>query len=433
MNPLTVQIICASIFIIVTCFLYRYMIRNDHPDRKLIFVATIVLISFITSGFKNYILSQYLQLSYPVSTFLFDPGDRFNDFFSMLKVCSGNNPYGVGNASGSSYFPVANSIMFILGLAGNSYISLVILYVMFTLVLGLFIKTMFGKKLTFENIPAFIIITFTTYPFLFNLDRGNIDMAVFMFLVGFFYFHDKGKPLLSILFLALAISMKLYPAVFLILLLKDKKYKEIAAVIAISVLLTLGALLSFTGTITENIQALLRNLGSFNQDFNSFYGLQHNLSLYGVIRVVTFIFMTLIHGEVIHGVFRDAIPWYSMAVLVLFFGICIYILFFENRKWKNVTMLTIVMLIFPNVSFDYRLIFLFVPLVYFIREGIDSKFRNLYLLLFSLLLVPHNYIYLYWDISTGVLIYPTLMVMIIGLIFYERIRMKNPQTVVQTK
>lgn len=433
MNPLTVQIISAFIFIIVTCFLYRYMIKNDHSDRKLFFLATIVLISFIISGFKNYILSEYLQLSYPFSTFLFDPSNRFNDFFSMLKVCSGNNPYGVGHASGSSYFPVANLIMFILGLTGNSYVSLALLYISFTLVLGLFIKTMFGKKLTFENILAFIIITFTTYPFLFNLDRGNIDMVVFMFLVGFFYFHDKGKTLLSILFFALAISMKLYPAVFLILLLKDKKYKEIAAVIAISVLMTLGALLSFSGTIMENIQALLRNLGSFNQDFNSFYGLQHNLSLYGVIRVVTFIFMTLIHGEIIHGVFRDAIPWYSMAVLVLFFGICIYILFFENRKWKNVTMLTIVMLIFPNVSFDYRLIFLFIPLVCFFSEGTDSKFRNLYLLLFSLLLVPHNYIYLYWDISTGVLIYPALMVIIIGVIFFERIRMKNPLTVVQAK
>jgi len=433
MNVIIIQAVCFILFIAFTFLMYQVKIRRNDVDNDIFFISSIVLFGFAIATVRNYIFSQYLQLTYPLNTFLFNPADRFNDFFSMLKVCSGNNPYGVGNASGSSYFPVANSIMFILGLAGNSYISLVILYVMFTLVLGLFIKTMFGKKLTFENIPAFIIITFTTYPFLFNLDRGNIDMVVFMFLVGFFYFHDKGKPLLSILLLALAISMKLYPAVFLILLLKDKKYKEIAAVIAISVLLTLGALLSFTGTITENIQALLRNLGSFNQDFNSFYGLQHNLSLYGVIRVVTFIFMTLIHGEVIHGVFRDAIPWYSMAVLVLFFGICIYILFFENRKWKNVTMLTIVMLIFPNVSFDYRLIFLFVPLVYFIREGIDSKFRNLYLLLFSLLLVPHNYIYLYWDISTGVLIYPTLMVMIIGLIFYERIRMKNPLTVDQTK
>lgn len=433
MNINIIQAVCFILFAAFTFFIYLMKIRRKDAGEDICFISSIVLFGFTIATFRNYIFSQYLQLTYPLNTFLFIPANHFSDFFDMLKVCSGSNPYGVGGESGSSYFPVANSIMFLLGLTGYPYVSLGIVYVIFITVLGFYIKTMFGMKLTIENLPAFIIITLTTYPFLFNLDRGNIDMAVFIFLVGFFYFHDKGKPLLSILFLALAISMKLYPAVFLILLLKDKKYKEIAAIAALSVLLTLSALLSFTGTITENIQALLRNLGSFNQDFNSFYGLQHNLSLYGVIRVVTFIFMTLIHGEVIHGVFRDAIPWYSMAVLVLFFGICIYILFFENRKWKNITILTIVMLIFPNVSFDYRLIFLFIPLVYFFREGTDSKFRNLYLLLFSLLLVPHNYIYLYWDISTGVLIYPTLMVLILGLIFFDKIRMKNPLTVVQTK
>jgi len=412
--------------------MYQMKIRRNDVDNDIFFISSIVLFGFTIATFRNYIFSQYLQLTYPLNTFLFIPSDRFNDFFSMLKVSSGSNPYGVGEKIGSSYFPVANSIMYIMNQIGSKYVSLMLLYVLFALVMGLFIKTMFGKKLTFENIPAFIIITFTTYPFLFNLDRGNIDMVVFMFLIGFFYFNDKGKTFLSILFLALAISMKLYPGVFLILLLKEKKYKEIAIVIVLSALLTLGSLLTFSGTMAENIQALLRNLGGFNQDFNSFYGLQHNLSLYGVVRVITFIMMTLIDGQVTHGVFAHAIPWYTLAVLVLFIAISAYILFSEQTKWKNITILTIVMLIFPNVSFDYRLIFLFIPLVYFFREGTDSKYRNLYLLLFSLLLIPHNYIYLYWDISTGVLIYPALMVMIIGLIFFEKIRKKSPLPPIQT-
>lgn len=422
MDRLEMQITFFLIFFISLIVLICLRNRGKLLTKDIGYFASIIFISFLITSVKHFILTNFLNAEYPLSTFLFDPSDRFNDFFNMLKVCSSNNPYGIGQISGSSYFPVANSIMFILGLTGYPYVSLGIVYIIFITVLGFYIKKMFGKKLTMELLPSFIIITLTTYPFLFNLDRGNIDMVVFMFVVGFFYYSEREKTFISLLFLALSISMKLYPAVFMILLLKDKKYKEIAIVIVLSAIFTLGSLLSFSGTLSENIKALLRNLGEFNQNFNTFYGLQHNLSLYGVIRVITFIMMTLIDGQVTHGVFTNAIPWYTLGVLILFAGICIYILFFEPTKWKNVTILTIVMLLFPNVSFDYRLIFFFIPLMYFIKEETGSKHRNLYLLLFSLLFIPHNYLYLYWDISTGVLIYPAIMVMILGMIFYERIR-----------
>ena len=69
-------------------------------------------------------------------------------------------------------------------------------------------------------------ILFLTYPFLFTMDRGNIEILLFISLLFFLYYFLQKKFVLSAIFLSIAIAMKAFPAVFLILYLPEKKYRE---------------------------------------------------------------------------------------------------------------------------------------------------------------------------------------------------------------
>lgn len=414
-----IQILCAISFLIFILLALKLKYKNSSQYADVEFLASIVFVSFLINIFKNYIINNYLGLSYPLNTFLFKPSDRFNDFFYMIRACMDNNPYQTEYFIRSSYFPVANSVFYFFSFFGIGYFSYMVYILIFLITYYLFLRSIFNERINFELFPVLIILMFLTYPFLFNLDRGNLEMYVFIFVVCFFYFYAKGKTKLSVFFLAIAISMKLFPGVFIVLLIKDKKYKAVMLTILFVVIFTILSFSSFRGGIMANIKAFLFNLGNFNQVFSSIGGLQHNVSIYGAIKVVTYAIMIVFHGEVIHGVFTGLYPWYVFTVMLLFVLFCSYIIFFEYSKWKNVTILTIIMIIFPGVSFDYRLIFIMIPLSFFFKEAKETRFKTTYLLLFALLLVPHNYRYLYADVSIAVLIYPAIMLLIIGLIIFE--------------
>jgi len=420
MNVLIVQLSCLTIFMLLSSVVFIKAVKQNQRDNEVYFLATIILISFIINSFKNYIFTNYMQLGYPLNTFLFRPDDKFNDFFNMLSACRDNNPYLTEYWLKSNYFPIANTIFFLFGMFHFKYISLGVFFCIFFVFYFYFIKSILGSDFKVTQFPVLLILLLLTYPILFNCDRGNIELYVFLFVWGFFYFYNKGKIIIGITFLAMAISMKLFPGVFIILLFKDKKYKEIAMSAFLVGFFFMISLISFNGSILDNLYALINNLTNFNHGFNGLSGLQHNLSLYGAIKVITYGTMVLFGGNADPTMTANTLSWYSFGVLGLFLLICYYVIFIEMVQWRNVTILTIVLLIFPNVSFDYKLIYIMIPLSFLLKSEQKTKFRNIYLFLFAMLLVPQNYIYLINDISIAVLIYPFIMLLIVGLIIAER-------------
>jgi len=432
---LVVQMACMLAFVLITAFIFLNKIRHHKQDNDINFLALIILTSFIINAFKNYIFTHYFQLGYPINTFLFRPEDRFNDFFNVVNACRENNPYLTPYWLKSNYFPVGNTIFFILSMLGSNYTLLISVYIVFLILYFFFVRSLFGRKIRIEEYTSFLVLLLLTYPFLMNLDRGNIEVFLFLSVWGFFYFYNKGKTYTGLILLALAISIKLFPGVFLILLLKNKKYKEIVFTILLVILSSVLSMLTFDGSFMDNIKALLNTFADFNNIFNNWYwkvGLQHNMSLYGAIKLISFAIISLFGGIVDNGIFLHALPWYTLGVFLLFILVCIYIVFIEKCEWKNVTLLTIALLILPNVSFDYKLIYILIPLSLFLRQERQSGFRNVYLLLFSLLLIPHNYFYINSDISIAVLIYPFILLVISGLILYEGLQKKYRQGILKS-
>ncbi len=360
---------------------------------------------FTLAGFSLGIIFYYI---FPSNPFLFIPQDRFNDFFNVLKW----NQYLPAEPSPNrSYFPFTYIIINVFNLIRSEILSLFVFIILF---FYFFIQYSLKNIKTEDKVvdcKNVFIFSFFSYPVLFLIDRANFESFVFIFLSLFIYFYQNKKILISAVFLSFAISMKLFPAVFLILFLSDKKYKEAAYTVIFTIVISIISLSFLTGSLTDNIQRMLLNMKLFNLVYViRGLGFDYGHSLFSVLKIINYFINMNIYVE-------KLLTPYLIFVLVFFAFLAVYVIFYETELWKKVTNLTISMCLFPYVSSNYKLIHFFIPLYLFINTDKKEKYDILYVILFSLLLMPKNLRFIIkYDFYSGVLIDPLIMLILLFVI-----------------
>jgi hypothetical protein len=205
--------------------------------------------------------------------------------------------------------------------------------------------------------------------------------------------------------------MKLFPAVFIILFLSDKKYKEAVYTVIFTVIITIISLLFLSGSLTDNIQRMLLNMKLFNLVYViQGLGFDYGHSLFSVFKILNY--LTRMNPNI-----EKLLTPYFIFVILFFAFLTVYIIFYETEFWKKVTILTISMCLFPYVSSNYKLIHFFIPLYLYINIGKKEKYDILYVILFSLLLIPKNLRFIIkYDFYSGVLIDPLIMLILLFVI-----------------
>jgi hypothetical protein len=381
-----------------------------HNIRKSYLVLSIVLTGFILSVVYHTVMAKVFGYDYyPYNTFLFWPADRFNDFFNHFYRAEHLNPYQPPNIF-TVYFPFTYILVYLLTFLPAK--------VAFALLFGIFICSF--AFYVFRNLPAsdylgrisgVIILTFLSYPILFTLDRGNLEILVFLFLLLFVNYYQKGDNVKSVIFLSLAIAMKLYPGVFVVLFCADKKYKNIIYTGILVLALSVFSAAVLEGGIQASLQGLQHNLGLFKEDYmRSGAGLRFNTSLYGAITILgeKFTFLSIV------------IKYYTILALIAFALISLFIVLKEKEFWTRVSLLVFMMLLLPQVTFDYKMIHLYIALMLFLNSHKQSQHEMLYAILFGLILIPKDYLIIQPDISIAVFLNPLLMLMIAGIILLDR-------------
>jgi hypothetical protein len=266
-----------------------------------------------------------------------------------------------------------------------------------------------------------LIVFFFSYPIFFNIDRLNIELYNFLLCAFWLYFRQKKKTFLSLLLLSISISLKLYTGVFLILYLKEKRYKELFLAGIITLSLSFAALLTFKGGVIANTKQMLVCFKNFTDTYTtSTTGLHHNLSLFGLIKIAGTVLIRVFTGTKVGlDSLNVILPYYSIFCLAFFAVIAVIILKSELPLWMNLFLLTSVLLLLPHVSYDYKLIFIYLPLLCFLQENEMSRFHKFFAIGFGLLLIPHNYFYLFSDISVSVFIYPAIVLGMVLVIIKE--------------
>ena len=250
-----------------------------NKEEKIHLFKSYIIFGFIIAVLYHYILGFYFNKGYPRNTFLFDPQDHFMDFINIYVNKS------------SLYFPFSNVIIKIFNKINPIEISIIV----FILVSLIFLLTFFFQQLKtvkiIDTINSTLVFSFCTFPFLFVFDRLNLEIIVYAFCVIFLYSYKKNQNIIAIITLSFAISMKLFPIMFLLLYFVESRFKLIFVTIISSILITLISNYVLGNTIEEMFQFTIKN-GIFYQKIYVIGdgGLDFGHSLMGLFKFLLKIF-----------------------------------------------------------------------------------------------------------------------------------------------
>ena len=374
--------------------------------RRVRLLVTIVLVGTLVSIGWHYVWGFYLGQGYPRSTFLFIPVDRFNDWNSLYI---GAQEFLRGVPWPFGYFPFGGLATVTTTVLPTS-VGLILMIVLFLSVLALMLLrwVLDCEEHPLTRAQGIVILVGLSYPVLFVLDRANVEMLVFVFIAGFFYFtYVRERAWMAALCLAAAIAFKLFPATLLLLLLAERRFKLLVLTVIIAGCLTAisAGLLAVIGhySLADVWQMNGSGIAQFQQAMViDGDGVAHSHSLWGVVGLWTM----LRHAAVLDW----QTTLYEVGAAAIFVGLVVYAVFRETERWKVVLLATVPWLVLPYVSFDYTLIQLYFPLVFFLNSRRVSRWDVAYVALFGLLLMPVDYYYFFPD--NNILHYPSISVII---------------------
>lgn len=230
-----------------------------------------------------------------------------------------------------------------------------------------------GSKLE-KNV--FTILMLFTVPFLYQFERANLIFLSLVLCMVFFALKDSdNKVLREIAYLSLAISagMKLYPAIFGFLLLKEKKYKETVRLVLYGMMFFFLPFL-FYGDLGNTLSTFIKNLMNTSGTFSmTRIGCQLDFST-----VLKNLFVWLGGNRVF---WSEVFRW----VLV----ICgIWAIIGLKKQWKLILLMTCLIIGIPSISYVYSAIFIIIPLIAYIDSN-DKVYKDfIYLLGMLLVVIP---------------------------------------------
>jgi len=372
--------------------LKRSSARNAR-EKKLDLLLAISLCSFVFSAAYYYWRGVYRLESWPFNTSLYRPADRFNDFDNMLQICRD-----LARASEESwYLPAANLYFHLFSLIPGK-LSLCLFLLMPTLGLIWYAaRTLNGFSIP-RKISYLVGIFLISHPFLIGVDRGNLDLHLFLCLTLFVVFYEKPtrrphEQFLAALGLGLAGAFKIFPLLFGVVYLKDRRFKELGLTGLIFVGVT-ALTAQLQGGFFQSGLALFRHFGEAD-DIEVRVGARFNLGIFNAGRFFLDAFKL---PDAMH-IFE---AWYLPLSGVLLIVICALALRRSLELWRCLTALACAMCFLPVWSNDYRLLTLLLPLCLFIREQSEMTKRDYGIcVLFGLLLIPKGHLIIYYIADVG--------------------------------
>ena len=320
--------------------------------------------------------------------------DLFMDFFNSVRDASHENGGYVDNHV--IYPPLANVLfvgfgkMFNSKLVGVSFndrfdlryydpVALLVFFVsMLLCVFAVYlIIDRYLLRCGFKAAPAALAITSAlSFPMLYAIQRGNIIILAIPLTMFFVFFRNHERKLvreLSYIALAIAAGLKLYPAVFGILLITDKKYKEAARLIVYGILAFVLPVFAFGGP--DMLVQVFKNIFQFN---NSSAGKKALfLSGYSYQEIVA-VFLK-----------NRSMAMFGKIVFVCLELMAVLMVFMLKKDWQKLTALCYLVFNIRSLSSEYALTFFLIPFVMFLTDKRKFKWNDyLYLLCLALMFIP---------------------------------------------
>ena len=385
-------------------------------ERKTAWLVFIVLLGFLAAVTAHYIVGQWVLRGYPYSTFLFKPQDatgfpgqpnilgvhHFGDLFEAWITSRGPHPYvDFPLKAPSSYLPVTHIILF--PLAQLSFeLALVLYLVAFTaaFVVLVFIHAA-GDRVS--RTQAALVLTVCSTPVLFLVDRANVEGLLFLLLVATMLAYRRERFYLAAMLLAIPVAMKGSAGVFWLLFLFDGKFLALLTSLLTFAVASVASLLILPGSTEANVEGLRAALKMlFKATGEGTTGLRHSASLKS-----TFDGLGRIDEH-----FNFFVVNYAAVSFVLLVGVAVVLAILRPVLWQRVALISAAMIVVPSVSYEYRMVHVFLPLLLFLGTSQRRRTDALFVVLFGLLLVPKGLPILHGDVNIGTVVNPSLLLVL---------------------
>lgn len=350
-----VVFITLSIIGILAFFLYAYvngeymwiwLLQESNPDIKELDYA--VHISSIFSGESLYEYSKDVAIPvFPPLAYL-----MYQFFFKLGFANINEIVYNAENI-------ISHKI--------NAYVF--DLYSILSILLLLYSFIRIGKK--YNNVKlsvALFFIFFFSAPILSSgFYTGNSIIIVIALLLLFFALRDSEifiEREIAMILLAISAGLKIYPALFGLLYIFEKRYKEAFRLIIYGILFFFVPFIFFGGVNGfTNWLSLLGKLGSETLDGRIQY-----------IKGLTYMFgKHIIVNQEVLNIVSNITPYIFLVIMLI-------LILISKNQYRKIYFITCIMMFFPAKSYRYVLSYMFIPFVLWIfKEGDNPKLKNYFI------------------------------------------------------
>lgn len=364
-----------------------YMKLKDKCSRKRCNLNCIFAIALILMVLCYWIFMIFSRCTYIEGYFMNDFTNTSMDYFNMLSNLYTLKPYSANANYPAMCFLILRVLYHMIPLVpeGNdgfylrNYMPAQLGYIIYTivLILGIYeLLTAFCKKNEAENkLIAFSIII--SGPFIFTLERGNIILVALLFLLLYvlLYNSDNRKyRYLAYIALAISASIKIYPALFGLMIIYKKRYKEAMHTLILGILIFLLPFMAFDGI--KSLKAMIYGI-FLSSNIQGNLGMGYNFSFTNLVKI----FFAL------NGNLNPQISGF-VKIIPLFIGITIFLI--SKEEWKKIFAITLLCTWLQEFSYTYTLLLFIVPLIVYLRDNTSLSHVTdiFYRLLFLIILIP---------------------------------------------
>lgn len=254
----------------------------------------------------------------------------------------------------------------------------IVLCLLFVYSLYLFNKSSFGKRKSL----IFALLILLSIPFLFGaIERGNIIILVISLILLAIYFKDKNDKLyneLALIMIAIAASIKVYPAIIGLLYIKEKRYKEAFKLIVYGLLFFIVPFIFVGGIkgLLQYVAVLLKFTNSLTSKWTS---------------ISCFIFA--ISESLFSKVDKNAILPIVKVIQNLFLLINLLSFFKTKNRCISIMLLFSILAIYVPDSYRYTSCYMLIPFIYLLSDS-NTRFNNIYFVLLSMIFIIPIYAYI---------------------------------------
>jgi hypothetical protein len=274
-------------------------------------------------------------------------GAAFSDFYQLSQVAQFNRPYDLG---GTNYPPAGILFLRIISRWDPNDLS-------FFPIAGIILGTVFFLFSDSFEKKHNSMIFLGSFPLIFGIVRGNLDvLAIFLVWISVLAWK-KEKFVSTGILLAFAISLKVWPVIFLALYFKKKSYKSVVStlIVGLSITLVSSFILGYSNLIDI---VRISSIALFDQSKLGTYAFQNSFSAAALLFIGHILMVSRNPFDVSQVDIDTSLAFVngSYAAIITFVLLATFIYFFFKAKTVSIEFLILcgIALCIPTQSFTYR-------------------------------------------------------------------------------